>query len=763
MTLKISEFFCFLFLFPFALLAQDPDAGEPEEEPLATAVFPIPKALSDEAFMECLQLFVEPDSWCDWGGDGTVWCASGKAVVTQTASVHAKIQDFLDLLAHPDRKPKIFPAWEKAQNVCVTLECENRPIQEILDGWERQFGLKFTVDHAALEDEALELDAEIFFSVRDVPLWQAFERLEEETGLALWVGEDAIHVTSASAEPLPLRAYSIPETICSPWALMKQENQDEILFAIQTFVFPDSWVDQGGTGELRFVRNRLFCAQTQKVHRRLAAFWQLASGERTEGIPLEGGLELRVFSIAPGTEPNDLEEALCYGIEPERWSDSGSEGECRVFQNLLFVAQMPSVLEKIDRFLTQNENIFSVPPDFSGEQLKELLVASIEPDSWRGNGGEGLCFLLRNSNEEFEKIFVCQSPEILVKVKALLKKLASDVPEPDANGMLTLRYSQTLEGVDRAQTMETLMTLIEPQSWKIRGGKGNFELQEGLLLITQTPETHREIRKFFAQTNVGQAFRSLPDDPETITVRNFPFPKLDPNVSEEDWRAAFRRFVAPDAWNEAEGLNFVFQSSWSVTGMCFIIRQKTSVLRELEFLDYTDEFQSQAQLLASLPDETVVFRIFAAGPPYGSTTGPAGQKNETEFKREGRGLFRVPDDVREAESAENSEETEEPGDSEVLTMTRGELNQRIAEALETYAGTMVLSGMAPAPAEERIARLQRILEPESWRSETNPLGVGQIEKVGNLIFVRQRVRVMKQIQTYFDWPIVMPLGMGGFM
>ena len=77
----------------------------------------------------------------------------------------------------------------------------------------------------------------------------------------------------------------------------------------------------------------------------------------------------------------------------------------------------------------------------------------------------------------------------------------------------------------------------------------------------------------------------------------------------------------------------------------------------------------------------------------------------------------------------------------------------------TEAGTH----LSDEPDLERIVRLQHLLEPESWRSETNPQGIGQIEKVGNFIFVRQRVRVMKQIENYFSWPTIKIMGMGGVM
>ncbi len=811
MFLKTTEFLCLLFFFQLTLASQDSGPAQAEtqaesfseaskalyeevEEPFSTVIYKIPDGISTENFQKWVQTFVEPDSWEDGGGAGSIWCASGKAVVRQTSFVHEKVTDFLDLLTHPDRKPKRYEAWVKVQNERVTLNYENVPIRQILDDFSARFGLKITVDAEALEDVAVDVDDEISFSVQDVPLWVAFEQFGNrlDFSLSFWECEDSMQLTAPEngyPPKLALCVYEVPETLAAP-AGLTLETQDRIQCAIQDLIFPDTWIDNAGVGILAFVQNRLFCLQTQKVQRRIAYFFELAknAGKTVSFLPqLEEGMELRVYSIAPGTNTELLYNAIQGGIEPETWLENGGEGALGTIGPLLFAAQTPQVHEKINRFLTQNENVFEVPLGLSSEELSEMLPSTVGPESWVWNGGEGDIFRLINRYDLHEKVLIHQTPENLVKFRALLETLQSEEPKPDENGMILIQYSNGDYGPNPEATLEAILTLVEPNSWKNRGGKGTFLLENKAISITQTSEIHQKIRQFLmCLSDSSVTFAPLPEDPEAVETRTYTLPEMDPALSSEDFLAAVRRFAGVGTWNEAEGRNLVLLASWSGARNLLVVRQKASVLREMAFMEYFDapvlwgngEERTQTRLLENLPDDQIVFRIFVTQIIY--PTEPDG--TETKLDRGGRGFFNVEEEVRKTEDSVSPEAETTSDDSEILTMTRGELNARIAEAIAQHEKALddasrkeykerfgedpdeTLKNLPQFEMDlERIARLQYLLEPESWRSETNPQGIGQIEKVGNFIFVRQRVRVMKQIENYFSWPTIEIMGMGGFM
>lgn len=62
--------------------------------------------LKAEQLMNIVTTAVEPDSWSEMGGPGTIGQYNGLIVVSQSARTHAKIEKVLDMLREAGSLPK---------------------------------------------------------------------------------------------------------------------------------------------------------------------------------------------------------------------------------------------------------------------------------------------------------------------------------------------------------------------------------------------------------------------------------------------------------------------------------------------------------------------------------------------------------------------------------------------------------------------------------------------------------------------------------
>jgi general secretion pathway protein D len=62
--------------------------------------------LKAEQLMNIVTTAVEPDSWSEVGGSGTIGQYNGLLVVSQSARTHAKIEKVLDMLREAGNLPK---------------------------------------------------------------------------------------------------------------------------------------------------------------------------------------------------------------------------------------------------------------------------------------------------------------------------------------------------------------------------------------------------------------------------------------------------------------------------------------------------------------------------------------------------------------------------------------------------------------------------------------------------------------------------------
>lgn len=149
----------------------------------------------------------------------------------------------------------------------VTHTLERVPLQELAAWLQTQMELSFLINEVSLEEEGIPLDVPISESLENVPAYQFLDRLQHY-GLG-WFERDGIVIfyasKSLSRDSLLCHRYPIKDL------LERGFRGDEMLQAIECTVFPDSWINVGGLGDMRIYGSVLVVRQSQPTHRKIAA------------------------------------------------------------------------------------------------------------------------------------------------------------------------------------------------------------------------------------------------------------------------------------------------------------------------------------------------------------------------------------------------------------------------------------------------------------------------------------------------------------
>ncbi len=332
------------------------------------------------AIVRVLNEVIEPDSWSDTGGPGTMTKIRNGLGIRQTEAVHARIDALLGDLervlsvatGQPQPPPATNPVHDHDAIIYrklagrASLKCEEQPLKDVLAALSRFHGVPIWLDETAISDEGIQTDTPITFNHENLRLEQILNLIFDSMQLTWVVEDEVLKITSSvrASEALITRTFDVRDLITaaelpvpasnsyfedasvsdttSGWSgipvkrgvshvhwIREPSTADRQCTALKILLMetvqPDTWADTGGPGSIDHVAGVLIVRQTQSVHREIE---QLLPRLRQVSRPAEPAdqaakaaprLDLVVYRIG-GDRARELAPVIEAVIAPESWN-----------------------------------------------------------------------------------------------------------------------------------------------------------------------------------------------------------------------------------------------------------------------------------------------------------------------------------------------------------------------------------------------------------------------------------------------------------
>ncbi|MBI1899963.1 MAG: hypothetical protein HYS13_02460 [Planctomycetia bacterium] len=310
-----------------------------------------------------IQAVVEPDSWRDArGGDGVIQPMLRTLVVTAEPVIHEQVRRLLRALraarmqqatALGDTRylPVSGDAGPGDAHVRtalaepVDLALVEQPLKEVLDSLSRQLGVPIVADAQALDDAGISPAEPVTASFARVTAKAALTRLLRRMELAWTVRRGAVVVTSPRyCASLELRVYPVRDFADTDGAF----EYEEMVKAVAGTVAAERGRAKPEVKEFR-LGGCLVVAHDdeghQRVERLLSALRRAMAGR--EPLLRKAELVLGVYHLPPAVagkpQPTcqELKELVMNLVEPESWQGRGGQGTIYVMTGSLVVRNSP--------------------------------------------------------------------------------------------------------------------------------------------------------------------------------------------------------------------------------------------------------------------------------------------------------------------------------------------------------------------------------------------------------------------------------------
>lgn len=354
-----------------------------------------------DELIEVLTSCIEPDSWDEVGGPGSVRAikASRVLVIRQTPSVQSRISILLseiqECVSEPaERKEPVarqnrpLTIREKLTELCE-IDAEEMPLDRVMAKLASQQKIPLWIDHDALHNEGISVDEPVTIRLRGVKLESALNLILKPQKLAFVVDEDVLKITTGVqwGQSLTTRTYDVRDLV-RPVELTWPPTAE--------FVgAPTAFGTMSGTFQLDD-------GQPRRV---------LGGGL---GGAHRGGWGATTLQRLQEFDHGELINAITSTIQPDSWDEVGGPGSVREFRSTLVVRQTDEVhaeiagllrnLRAIRRRDGEQQPAASEEPDsmkrvvynfeafdYPSAELAKLIPDLIAPSSWfdAGQGGKG--------------------------------------------------------------------------------------------------------------------------------------------------------------------------------------------------------------------------------------------------------------------------------------------------------------------------------------------------------------------------------------
>lgn len=228
-----------------------------------------------DALIQQITAQVEPNSWDDVGGPGSLSSLQGTVfVVAQTPMIHREIEkkfarQLLPVSAPADKVPLLAPTAgvnplaKLREALCrpASVAVIETPLQDLVATLAKTNKVKIALDEKALEQAAIHPQTPLSIQLGDIPLESLLALTLHNLGLAWTIDGDQLLITTfqgASSRLITIN-YDVRD--------VTRGDFDTLIDGITSTVAPSSWQDVGGPGKIAVVNGNLAIMQTAQTHR----------------------------------------------------------------------------------------------------------------------------------------------------------------------------------------------------------------------------------------------------------------------------------------------------------------------------------------------------------------------------------------------------------------------------------------------------------------------------------------------------------------
>ena len=431
-----------------------------------------------DGLIELIMTTVEPDSWDEVGGPGTIGLLGHRwLIVSQTQDIQDQVEFLLkrmrEILAPTELDyvllnpaDKISPALDKSLDRRVRLSYHESPLADVCDQLTDLLGMPVLMRKSQLEEVSVTPDSPITIELPPLPLRHSLEMMLRDMNLASRVSGEVMEITTAedAESSLKIRLLDVRH-MTAPGA--GGIDEQSLKHLIKSDIRPDSWDDVGGPGWLSYFRGLLVVQQTEDAHQEVRHLIDVLSE-----LMLTPPSENSPHSVWLGRSTAE-EEILARLHERESLQVVDPNVE-EVVRTLCARHSIPVLFRQSYRDNADGEPLADFAHDFQDAPLHEILTTLLAE---KGGG-----FAIWNGI-----LFVTADSQLSARLFAVGPRWPGD---------------KKLGGKEFASL---LRSRVEPDSWDDAGGPGYTQAVNGeWLLVVQSLDVHRQIDDAIARLRAGQ-------------------------------------------------------------------------------------------------------------------------------------------------------------------------------------------------------------------------------------------------------------------
>jgi hypothetical protein len=310
---------------------------------------------------------VTSGEWADVDGvGGSMQLVGRHLMVRQVRHVHEEIAGLLDQLQHwatlPSPRSSLtlglrrgYPqeqedAWRKALAERVTLQFRDVPLREVLVAIAAERHLPLYLDDSACQDEGIDIDARIAWSVENRPLREALVDLLQPRHLDGYLDEGRLVVTPliGCRDAMETRLFDVSELAAA--------KHPEQLLELLMEATSGAWelLDGIGGSVLLLTPRVLIIRQTPHVQAEVTQFLEELRQLRVHADPppsIPDPLMLRVYTLHDARSRDDLIRIIPQFVAPKSWTNEDDGPKIERLGEKLLIRQTRGVHALIARFL----------------------------------------------------------------------------------------------------------------------------------------------------------------------------------------------------------------------------------------------------------------------------------------------------------------------------------------------------------------------------------------------------------------------------
>jgi hypothetical protein len=344
----------------------------------------------------------------------------------------------------------------------ATFQARDLAASKFLESLAADHKLPLTIDKQAIGDEGISLDTVISVDLKEVTLESALEQVLEPLGLDWTIHHEQLVATTVSAAKSPRyvqkKLYPVRELLIPLGVQVGDVDLDATPLAdlIQAAIDPDQWQAGGGSCSVQALGDVLVLSASRRMHDRVERlFDELRRVQRAQPGQIElsaqdaaaekilsqpARFDFRDLPLSQAPAKIAAEHKVTVAIDQQALEDAGLDGDTPVSLNV------------------------------SNCELRSALRLLLEP--------LGLTYAYRHGT-----LYITSHDEVVTRVYNVRRLVRRG-----AGG--EIRY---------APLIDTLESAVSPAQWQKLGGAGSATPYLGMLVVSQSPAVHAEIRQLLGE------------------------------------------------------------------------------------------------------------------------------------------------------------------------------------------------------------------------------------------------------------------------